>query len=68
MLPTDEDRATFQGKLGLARTVFPYIENHNFYVEHWSHSVFWRKMKELGQVFAQAGFWPEVNDIFTAPR
>ena len=29
------DRATFQAKLGLARTVFPYVENHNFYVEHW---------------------------------
>ncbi len=68
LLASDEDRAAFQGKLGLARTVFPYIENHNFYVEHWSHSVFWRKMKELGQIFAQAGFWPEANDIFYLRR
>ncbi|MFM8350496.1 MAG: hypothetical protein ACKN9D_05460, partial [Actinomycetales bacterium] len=32
LLATDEDRAAFEGKLGLARTVFPYVENHNFYV------------------------------------
>ncbi len=68
LLPTDEDRAAFQGKLGLARTVFPYIENHNFYIEHWHHSVFWRKMRQLGQVFADAGFWPEANDIFYLRR
>ncbi|MFQ5611621.1 MAG: PEP-utilizing enzyme [Anaerolineae bacterium] len=68
LLPGDEDRETFQGKLGLSRTVFPYIENHNFYVEHWHHSVFWRKMRELGQVFAAAGFWPEADDIFYLRR
>ncbi len=68
LLGSDEDREAFQGKLGLARTVFPYIENHNFYIEHWLHSVFWRKMKELGQVFAEAGFWPEANDIFYLRR
>lgn len=68
LLAGDDDRAAFQGKLGLARTVFPYIENHNFYIEHWLHSVFWRKMKQLGQVFAEAGFWPEADDIFYLRR
>jgi pyruvate,water dikinase len=68
LLPTDEDRKTFQGKLGLARTVFPYIENHNFYVEHWHHSVFWRKMRELGRVLVSAGFTEAVDDIFYLRR
>jgi pyruvate,water dikinase len=39
LIDSDEDQATFGAKLGLARTVFPYVENHNFYVEHWGHSV-----------------------------
>ena len=39
LIDDDEDRATFEGKLGLARTVFPYVENHNFYVEHWGMSL-----------------------------
>jgi pyruvate, water dikinase len=45
------------GKLGLARTVFPYVENHNFYIEHWSMSVFWRKSRELGAMLAKEGFF-----------
>ena len=42
-------RGRLRAKLGLARTVFPYVENHNFYIEHWSMGVFWRKMRELGR-------------------
>ncbi|MBI4769751.1 MAG: hypothetical protein HY784_04880 [Chloroflexi bacterium] len=68
LLSSEEDRNTFQGKLGLARTVFPYIENHNFYVEHWHHSVFWRKMRELGKVFVAAGFVNAPDDIFYLRR
>jgi pyruvate, water dikinase len=29
--------ATFDSLLALSRQVFPYVENHNFYVEHWHH-------------------------------
>ncbi len=68
LLATDEDREAFQGKLGLARTVFPYVENHNFYVEHWSHSVIWRKMRQLGETFVKEGFWSESDDIFYLKR
>jgi pyruvate, water dikinase len=67
MLP-DEARAAFEGKLGLARTVFPYVENHNFYIEHWSMSVFWRKMRALGRVLQEAGFWKQPDDIFYLDR
>ena len=68
LLPTDADRAAFEQKLGLARVVFPYVENHNFYVEHWSHSVLWRKMRELGGVLAGQGFFGADDDIFLLKR
>ena len=68
LLPTDEDRETFQGKLGLARTVFPYVENHNFYIEHWSMSVFWRKSRELGAMLVKEDFFSEEDDIFFVRR
>ena len=38
----------------LARTVYPFVENHNFYVEHWHHSMFWHKVRELGAVLVDA--------------
>lgn len=63
-----EAQGAFDGKLGLARTVFPYVENHNFYIEHWSMSVFWRKMRELSAVFHRAGFWENADDMFYLNR
>ncbi len=63
-----EDAETFAQKLGLARTVFHYVENHNFYVEHWGHSVFWRKMRQLGDVFVKEGFFAETDDVFMLQR
>jgi pyruvate,water dikinase len=68
LLPDDEARAAFDAKLGLARTVFPYVENHNFYIEHWAMAVFWRKIRRLGQVLADQGFWPDADDIFYLRR
>jgi pyruvate,water dikinase len=68
LIDNDEDRATFQAKLGLARTVFPYVENHNFYVEHWAHSVVWRKMRDLGRVLVGAGFMADADDVFLLSR
>jgi pyruvate, water dikinase len=58
-LDNDDAKAAFQGKLGLARVVFPYVENHNFYIEHWSMCVFWRKMRELSNMLKEEGFWSE---------
>ncbi|MGH3218338.1 MAG: PEP-utilizing enzyme [Streptosporangiaceae bacterium] len=68
LIGTDEDRAMFQAKLELARTVFPYVENHNFYVEHWAQSVIWRKMRELGGIFVTAGFFSDPDDVFLLGR
>lgn len=63
-----EALATFQGKLGLARVVYPYVENHNFYIEHWTMGVFWRKARQLSTVLHNAGFWTEANDMFYLRR
>jgi pyruvate, water dikinase len=68
LLPDDAARAAFDEKLGLCRMVFPYVENHNFFIEHWSYSIFWRKIRRLGEVLAGAGFWAEPDDIFYLRR
>ncbi len=63
-----DDLKAFQEQLGLARTVFPYIEDHNFYVEHWHHAVFWNKMREFGQIFVDNEFFEDVDDMFYLHR
>lgn len=63
-----ENLATFDAKRGLAATAYPYVENHNFYIEHWTMGVFWRKVRELSRVFVAAGFWGDVDDLLYLNR
>lgn len=64
----EEAQAVFDGKLGLARTVFPYVEDHNFYIEHWALGTFWRKMRQLSKLLADQGFWKNEDDMFFLTR
>jgi pyruvate,water dikinase len=59
---------TFQGKLGLARVVYPYVEDHNFYIEHWTMGVFWRKIRQLSHLLHNEGFWENPDDILYLSR
>ncbi len=68
LLDSDEDREAFDGKLGLAGVVFPYVENHNFYIEHWTMSIIWRKVKELGATCAKEGLLGDPGDIIYLRR
>ena len=63
-----EHQATFEAKRGLAATAYPYVENHNFYIEHWTMGVFWRKVRQLGAVFVDAGFWSVPEDMLYLNR
>jgi pyruvate,water dikinase len=67
LLPADATDA-FDQNLGLARLVFPYVESHNFYVEHWYHTLFWNKVREFGALLARHRFLDEAEDIFYLQR
>jgi pyruvate,water dikinase len=67
-LLSDEQAAAFDQSLGLARTVFPYVESHNFYVEHWYHTIFWNKVREFGALLARSGFIENAEDVFYLQR
>jgi pyruvate, water dikinase len=63
LLPEETLRA-FDERLGLARTVFPHIENHNFYIDHWYHTVFWNKVREFGALLVRHAFLDDQEDVF----
>ncbi|HEY7693132.1 MAG TPA: PEP-utilizing enzyme [Gaiellaceae bacterium] len=63
-LVPEESRDGFDRSLALARTVFPYVENHNFYVDHRYLTIFWNKVREFGALLAQHGFLAEGEDVF----
>ena len=37
---------------------------HKFFIEHWGTSLFFNKMREIGAVLAEQGFFAEADDIF----
>jgi pyruvate, water dikinase len=69
---TDEHRAllpaqardAFDRQLALTRTVFPHIEDHNFYIDHWSHTVLWNKVREFGALLTEHAFLADAEDVF----
>jgi pyruvate,water dikinase len=63
-LVPEEQRAAFDQSLALARTVFPYVENHAFYIDHRYLTIFWNKVREFGALLALHGFFDEAEDVF----
>jgi pyruvate,water dikinase len=48
--------------------VAAYVEDHNFYIENWHHTVFWNKMREFSQRCVDAGQLEDVEDLFYLNR
>ena len=64
LLNTDEERAAYDQMITLAHRVFPYVEGHKFYCEHWYTNLFFNKIREFGALLAQNGFFPGAEDVF----
>jgi pyruvate,water dikinase len=64
LLGTDEDRGAYDQMIELAHRVFPYVEGHKFYCEHWYTNLFFNKVREFGGLLAKDGFFPEADDVF----
>jgi pyruvate,water dikinase len=68
LIDNDADRAAFDQTLAISQRVFPYVEDHLFYVEHWFHSLFWNKMRQVSDILVGAGFFKDREDIWYLKR
>ena len=64
LLNTDEERAAYDQMITLAHRVFPYVEGHKFYCEHWYTNLFFNKIREFGALLAANGFFQTAEDVF----
>jgi pyruvate,water dikinase len=64
LLDSEADRATFDQMIQLAHRVFPYVEGHKFYCEHWYTNLFFNKIREFGALLAEHGFFSRADDVF----
>jgi len=63
-LESEEERVAFDQMLGLCHRVFPYVEDHKFYCEHWFTTRFYEKVREFGDLLVNTGILKEREDIF----
>jgi pyruvate, water dikinase len=64
LLGSDEERAAYDQMIALAHRVFPYVEGHKFYCEHWYTNLFFNKIREFGTLLAAHGFFADAEDVF----
>ena len=64
LLSSDEERGAYDQMITLAHRVFPYVEGHKFYCEHWYTNLFFNKIREFGELLAQHGFFANTEDVF----
>jgi pyruvate,water dikinase len=68
LLSSDEERAAYDQMITLACRVFPYVEGHKFYCEHWYTNLFFNKVREFGGLLARHGFFDDGEDVFHLSR
>jgi pyruvate,water dikinase len=64
LLSSDDERAAYDQMITLAHRVFPYVEGHKFYCEHWYTNLFFNKIREFGALLAAHEFFPSQEDVF----
>jgi pyruvate,water dikinase len=64
LLSSDEERAAFDQMLSVSHLVFPYVEDHKFFCEHWLTTRFFNKVREFGDLFVRFGVIDKQEDIF----
>jgi len=64
LLGSDEEKTAFDQMLGVCHLVFPYVEDHKFYCEHWLTTCFFNKIRDFGHLLVKQGVIEEADDIF----
>jgi len=68
LLGSDAERAAYDQMIELACRVFPYVEGHKFYCEHWYTNLFFNKVREFGALLAEHGYFDDGEDVFHLSR
>ncbi len=68
LIKSDEDRQSFENAYKDCRTIYKYAEDHLFWVEHWFHTIWWAKVREIARVLVKYGTLENEDDIFMFNR
>ncbi|MGB9630335.1 MAG: hypothetical protein ACPL6D_16900, partial [Thermodesulfobacteriota bacterium] len=64
LIKNDDDRRLFDELYDITRRIYPYTENHLFWCEHYTHCLWFMKMKEIAEVLVRHGIFEDPDDMF----
>lgn len=64
LIPNEEDRKGFDELYDVTRRVYTYSENHTFWCEHYIHSLWFIKVKEIANLITKHKILEEPSDLF----
>jgi pyruvate,water dikinase len=68
LIKSADDRQSFENAYKDCRTIYKYAEDHLFWVEHWFHTIWYAKVREIARVLVKYGALEKENDIFMFNR
>lgn len=67
-LDSEEERAQFNQAYEDCISIYEYAEDHQFWIEHWTGTTIWNKMREFGRLAVNEGVLDDPEDIFMFSR
>ena len=68
LIKTADDKKSFEDAYNTVRTIYVYAEDHLFWVEHWLHTIWFRKIREFGNVLTKYDVLKKPDDIYLFNR
>jgi pyruvate,water dikinase len=68
LIKSDEDRKSFEDAYNTVRAIYVFAEDHLFWVEHWLHTIWFRKIDDFGKVLTKYGVLAKPDDIYLFNR
>jgi pyruvate,water dikinase len=64
LITNEEDKKTFDELYDITRRVYTYTENHLFWCEHYTHSIWFMKMNEIANVLVRHKVFEDPDDMY----
>jgi len=64
LIKNEDDRRAFDETYELATRIYSFTENHIFWCEHYLHTIWYMKAREIGEVLRKHGVLANADDIF----
>jgi len=68
LIQNEDDLKTFDNAYNTIRVIYRYAEDHLFWVEHWFHTIWFKKIREIGSLLVKMGMLDHQDDLFLFNR